>query len=216
MSNDIHPNLEQMIPLVEGIAKTIGKHCEVVLHDFTKLPDSIIAIANGHVTGRGVGSPQTEHSLSVIKKKKNFENLINYSAKTFDGKLLKSSSFFVKDENNKAIGVLCINLDVTAITAASRVLEDMTFIEKEAKEEQASYPSHVNNILNKIVAETVDKAVSPVAYLSKEDKVDIVKKLDEQGAFLIKGAIDYVAEVLCVSRYTVYNYLVEVRGEEEQ
>ncbi len=213
MSNEIHPNLAQMIPLVEGIAKTMGKHCEVVLHDFNKLPDSIIAIANGHVTGRGVGSPQTEHSLSVIKRKKNFANLINYSSKTFDGKVLKSSSFFIKDEKDEAIGVLCINIDITAIRAASMILNDMTFFETKEKEEQ-EYPSHVNDVLNKIVAETVEKAVTPVAYLSKEDKVNIVKKLDEQGAFLIKGAIDYVADVLCVSRYTVYNYLVEVREEE--
>jgi predicted transcriptional regulator YheO len=51
----------------------------------------------------------------------------------------------------------------------------------------------------------------PVAYMTKDDKVEIVRTLDQKGAFLIKGAIDYVAKVLCVSRYTVYNYLDEVR-----
>ena len=47
--------------------------------------------------------------------------------------------------------------------------------------------------------------------MTKDDKVEIVRTLDQKGAFLIKGAIDYVAKVLCVSRYTVYNYLDEVR-----
>ena len=51
------------------------------------------------------------------------------------------------------------------------------------------------------------------AYLTKDEKVQIVNKLDRQGAFLIKGAIDYVAKVLCVSRYTIYNYLDEIRVE---
>lgn len=213
MSQSIHPNLKQMIPFVHGVAKTIGKHCEVVLHDFSKLPDSIIAISNGHVTGRAVGSPQTEHSLSVIKHKKNDSDFISYSSKTIDGKLLKSSSFFIRDENGVAIGVFCINIDLTAIVAASMILDDMSALEPTKKEDKAENPAHVMEILNKIVEETVEKAVSPVAYLSKEHKVDIVKKLDEQGAFLIKGAIDYVAEVLCVSRYTIYNYLVEVRED---
>jgi predicted transcriptional regulator YheO len=47
--------------------------------------------------------------------------------------------------------------------------------------------------------------------MSKEEKVQICKQLDAQGAFLIKGAIDYVAAILCVSRYTIYNYLDEIR-----
>ena len=60
--------LQGFIPIVEGIAKTFGKNCEVVLHDFSNLQSSIIAIENGHVTGRSVGSPMTEVGLKAIKK----------------------------------------------------------------------------------------------------------------------------------------------------
>ena len=37
------------------------------------------------------------------------------------------------------------------------------------------------------------------------------KDLEEKGVFLIKGAIDYVANSLQVSRYTIYNYLDGIR-----
>ena len=44
--------LRQFIPMVDALGETFGKHCEVVLHDLSTPETSIIAIANGHVTGR--------------------------------------------------------------------------------------------------------------------------------------------------------------------
>jgi len=44
--------LESLKPVVDGIATMFGKNCEVVLHDLRNLERSIVAIANGHVTGR--------------------------------------------------------------------------------------------------------------------------------------------------------------------
>ncbi|WP_336989646.1 helix-turn-helix domain-containing protein [Bacillus infantis] len=48
-----------------------------------------------------------------------------------------------------------------------------------------------------------------------EEKVECVRQLEEKGAFLIKGATDYVANVLGVSKFTVYNYLQKIRTESE-
>ena len=72
-----------------------------------------------------------------------------------------------------------------------------------------------DNKVSTVLAELVNKAIEafgkPVIYMNKDEKVSVVKTLDTQGTFLIKGAIDYVANVLCVSRYTIYNYLDEIR-----
>jgi len=63
----------------------------------------------------------------------------------------------------------------------------------------------------------VDTEVSlfqkPVAYMQKEDKLSIVSKLEQKGIFAVKNAVEYVAECLAVSNFTVYNYLKEVRGK---
>jgi predicted transcriptional regulator YheO len=79
------------------------------------------------------------------------------------------------------------------------------------KEDKGYQGASINEVLCNLVNSVLEASGKPVAYMTKEDKVDIVKVLDQKGAFLIKGAIDYVAKVLCVSRYTVYNYLDEVR-----
>ena len=89
----------------------------------------------------------------------------------------------------------------------TNIIDDADFDE----DSDESYGSTVNEMLSSIVNKTLDSVGKPVAFISKDEKVNIVQLLDDKGVFLIKGAIDYVAKVLCVSRYTVYNYLDEIR-----
>ena len=49
--------------------------------------------------------------------------------------------------------------------------------------------------------------------LDKEDKVAVVRYLDNKGAFLIKKSAERVADFLGISRFTVYNYLNEAQEE---
>jgi predicted transcriptional regulator YheO len=203
-----------MIPLVEGIANTFGKNCEVILHDIRNPQSSIVAIANGHVTGRTVGSPMSEYGLAALRRGQFDKPIVNYRKKTKEGKLLKSTSLFVKDDSGQLIGFLCINYDISELTIAKNIINDLSNImdDNDFDEEATdSYGSTVNEMLSSIVNKTLEAVGKPVAFISKDEKVNIVQLLDDKGVFLIKGAIDYVAKVLCVSRYTVYNYLDEIR-----
>lgn len=212
MSTSIHPILKSIMPIVEGIAKTFGKNCEVVLHDFNNFQSSIIAIENGHVTGRSLGSPMTEVGLQAIRKGNTNDSILNYTGKSTDGRALKSSTMFINDDKGQVIGCLCINFDMSELIVAQNAIQELTQTENKEDLKQSDYLSNsVNDVLSSIVTNTLEELGKPVAYMSKDEKVNIVKRLDEQGAFLIKGAIDYVAKVLCVSRYTIYNYLDEIR-----
>jgi len=214
MSKELHPILKGMIPLVDGIASTFGKNCEVVLHDIRRPQSSVIAIANGHITGRSIGSPMTEYGLATLRKGQFDKPIVNYRKKPKDGKFLKSSSLFIKDEKGKLIGFLCINYDISELTIARNIINDFTNIIEDTdfdEDSGESFGSTVNEMLSSIVNKTLESVGKPVAFISKEEKVNIVQTLDQKGVFLIKGAIDYVAKVLCVSRYTVYNYLDEIR-----
>ncbi|MCT4621432.1 MAG: PAS domain-containing protein [Marinisporobacter sp.] len=212
MEKSINPILKAIVPLVRGIAQTFGKNCEMVLHDFCSGKSSIIAIENGHVTGRSIGSPMTEAGLKAVQKGNVKEPVINYTGKTTDGRVLKSSTMPIKDENGEVIGLLCINFDMSTLIVAQNAITEIMQVEDPDRVKNNHYPTNnVNDVLTNIVTSTIHELGKPVAYMNKEEKVNIVKRLDEQGAFLIKGAIDYVAKILCVSRYTIYNYLDEIR-----
>lgn len=212
MGRTVHPIMKRYIPIVKGIAGTFGSNCEVVLHDFSDLNHSIVAIENGEVTSRDSNSSMTDHSLQQVKAGNTQKDTINYSGKGSDGRTIKSTTMFIRDDTNKVIGCLCINFDVTEFSIAKRALTEMLdFGGEPAKIDKSS--KKINDVLSEVVQTKIDDIGKPVAYLNKDEKVKIVNQLDGQGVFLIKGAIDYVADILCVSRYTIYNYLDETREE---
>lgn len=46
---------------------------------------------------------------------------------------------------------------------------------------------------------------------TKKDKVEIVRQMQEKGLFIVRGCVEMAARVLGVTRYTVYNYLDEIK-----
>lgn len=217
MSENIHPLLRNLIPLAEGIARTFGKNCEVSICDISNPQHSIIAIFNGHVTGKDVGDAMSDIVLRSISEGTLGEDKINISSKSDDGKLLKSSCIFIRDERDKVIGSLCINYDISEFVMFDNIIRDFCQTENKNSIEYAfeANDNNVNDVLANMVDSTLKSFGKPVNFMTKDEKVYIVKLLDSKGIFLIKGAIDYVARVLCVSRYTVYNYLDEVRASGE-
>jgi predicted transcriptional regulator YheO len=65
----------------------------------------------------------------------------------------------------------------------------------------------VNDVLEHLVEQAVADVGKAPAHMTREEKIQVVKTLEKQGAFLIRGAAEYIAKTLGVSRYTVYNYL---------
>jgi hypothetical protein len=65
----------------------------------------------------------------------------------------------------------------------------------------------VQGTLDRLVKGIEAELGAPLADLGREDKQRAVQMLDEQGAFQLRRAVEEVAEILGVSRFTVYNYL---------
>lgn len=65
-------SIDEVFPLLKGLIEGFGKHfgpnCEFILHDYSKdFSSSIVAIENGHVTGRSVGGSGSKIGLRVMK-----------------------------------------------------------------------------------------------------------------------------------------------------
>ena len=219
-SNRICLELEKYIPLAKTIAEMFGKKCEVLIHDFSNPQHSIIAIENDHVTGRKIGDPITDLALATWKKggygDKKTDRIVNYKTKTKDGRMLKSSSVFIRDNQKKIVGCMCINYDLTEHSMFHKVMDDFctTIDLDEEKSEKGVeiFTDNVNEVLENIIQEAIEKIGIPVSLMQKEDKLMVTKIADEKGAFLIKGAITQIAKEINVSRFTIYNYLEEIKA----
>lgn len=53
----------------------------------------------------------------------------------------------------------------------------------------------------------------PLGRLGREDKQRAVRLLEDRGAFMLRRAVEDVADALGVSRITVYNYLNAIREQ---
>jgi predicted transcriptional regulator YheO len=214
-----NPELKKYIPITKTIAGMFGKKCEVLVHDFSNPQHSIVAIENGHVTGRKIGDPITDLALSVWKKggygNKKTDRIINYKTKSKDGRILKSSTVFIMDNQKKIIGCMCINYDLTEHSMFHKVMDEFcTIVDLDkGKSEKGieTFASDVNEVLKNIIQEAVKKIGRPIPLMQKKDKLMVAKIADEKGAFLIKGAITQLAKEINVSRFTIYNYLEEIK-----
>jgi len=209
--------LEQFIPFVDAIAETFGKNCEVVLHDFRKPDHSIIKIANGHITGREVGGPATDLILSFLEKRgQRNDSLIGYRTKTKKGAELKSTTVFIKNNKDKIVGALCINIDLTPYLSAKNLLDELCLIPNLGYPEienqvTEKFETNINNVINGLVGQSIKRIGKPVVHMRKEDKLNIIRDLKERGLFLIKGTAKRVSRELNVSLPTIYKYLEEIQ-----
>lgn len=213
----MNPLLHQYIPIMKAIAKMFGDDCEVVLHDASDLEHSIVAICNGHVTGRKVGEPLNEVGRYLLTSDffTDVEYVTNYHYKTIAGRKIKSSGIFLRDEQKRVIGLMCINYDLTFMEEVFKRTEQFCNVSKPTPEDELNGNKHffenLETLFDDVFNEAVKQTGKPISVLQKDDKYNIVKYLHQQGVFLVSGNIDIVAERLNVSKYTIYNYLADIK-----
>ena len=212
-NRELHPNLQAALQLVEGIFQMLGSRYEVILLDLSHVESSIVALA-GDVTHRKIGGPVTNYLLQLLQKYgDSAPNSINYRNVTTDGRILRSSTIFIRDENGHIVGSLCINQDLTDYIVASRLHQEMVSFQHPAEEDEAEelFAHDISEVMEDMVRTELGMVQKPVAYMQKEDKLSIVGNLANRGIFDVKGSVEYVAECLGVTNFTVYNYLKELR-----
>jgi predicted transcriptional regulator YheO len=203
---------EFLRPIASGIAKTLGDNlCEIVIHDLAH-PDSSIVCIEGNVTGRRVGGSLTDLGLANLKLGDEQEDILNYLTQTQNGKVLKSSSIMLRDEKGHVFGTLCINIDMSKFIALENLIRELVDFDLQIHIRE-TFSDDINEVLQTLIGDANNKIGRPVEEMSKQDKVRFVAFLDEKGAFNVKKAVPFVAEYLDVSRFTIYNYLKEARGD---
>lgn len=206
--------LPVLIPVMQALAVTVGPQCELVLHDLTRHPDhTIVAIENGAVTGRGIGGPSTNLGLELIRNGSSGEDEYGYQTRTRDGRELRSSSVYFRDRSGTLIGSLCINLDLTPYQAAQRSVDQlMPPREAISAVRDETFASDINEVLEKLIDTALAGTGKAVPMMERADKIEVLRYLDQRGAFAVKRAMDRIARRLGMSRVTAYSYLDQARS----
>ncbi|MFE2426818.1 transcriptional regulator [Streptomyces sp. NPDC059373] len=207
-----------LAPVVPVLAAALRPRTEVILHDLTRIPETIAAIG-GSITGRSVGGPPTDLGLQHFRSGWQ-EHLIGYRTETAEGTPLRSSSIFFHARSGRAVATLCINTDISGVLKAQETLASLahtTELETTVGGPAAQaehFPSSVDQLADGLLRATIAEADVPVDLMKKAHKLNVVRELQKRGFFAIRDGVDLAAQRLKVSRYTVYNYINEIQAEE--
>ena len=214
----IEDEIKLLTSLAKGLAAQFGPSCEVVIHDLKDKPydHTIVAIVNGHVTGRKVGDCGTNLGLEVLRGTNSEGDKHNYFTQTKSGKMLRSTTTYIRNSKDEVIGTICINMDITEFMMARKTISHIIGSagdETNGVETVDEYfTGDINELLDTMIQRSIEFAGKPVARMEKADKIKGITFLDEKGALLIKKSGDRIAKFYDISKYTLYSYLEEIRN----
>lgn len=208
--------LNSYIPFAKTIGEMFGSDCEVVIHDLTLPQSSVIYTINNHVTGREVGQ-SFDHLVKKVLLSDEFKEdyLAGYEFKTDDQRIIKSSTTLIRNSKEHVIGAFCINYDMNLMVQMKDMLDSLMpgntkkkKSQPENESKQESSPQNVEDIVDQLIQQIIANSKHP--FMKRQEKIELIRFMDEKGIFLMKGSVEKVAKQLGISKVTVYSYLDEV------
>lgn len=210
-----HTLLNTYCSTADAVAALVGSHCEVVVHSLEDLNHSVIKVINGSISGRSVGAPLTNLAFDFVQtSERTGVNCFGpYYSLSVDGKKIRSVTNIIRGENNRIIGLICFNMDLSV--PFYEVMQQYIIGEAEPSTEiHEIFPHTVEELINHMLDEAiVFSSANPAAPVS-ERNASAIRFLTGKGVFQIKNAVDIVAHGLGISRTSVYNYLREIKEKD--
>ena len=205
--------LELLKQLADGLARQFGPDCEIVIHDLTHqdLEHSVAYIKNGHISNRRAGDGPSKVVLETMHKDPaSLTDHLGYLTRTSEGKILKSSTMYIRNAEGAAIDyLLSINYDITGLLTVDRSIKALidTEPQEDVKKQPEQIVHNVNDLLDSLIEQSVALIGKPVALMNKEEKVTAIQFLNDAGAFLITKSGDKVSRYFGISKFTLYSYI---------
>src|SRR5690606_23660553 len=200
--------------IADGISVMFGSNCEVVIHDLENSESSILYITNNHVTEREIGDKLDLLGIREIDDLYKGIDLVNLKGVSKNNHLLKCSTFHAKGEDyHFALGV---NFDYTSLLMVQNVVNDFTHVGDSIEIAASEKDENLERKLDEFYKKAIDHIGKPIPFMRKKERVEMIRFLQDKGAFSIHKSIPIIAEKMKVSRYTIYNYLREIKEEQAQ
>lgn len=211
--------IELLTQVVSGMAKLLGEDTEIILHDLTTR--RVVYMSNNEISGRDDSYRINPAVYDVINNLADGEgHLVGYATKSTSGRMLRSSHFMFTDEENRPAAMICINQDIAKMQHVIDYLQKMIDFNK-TDEEYGLHPKDLpgENYIKHVAVQAANEIISsvdPKELAMKAGKMEVLRLCKQKGLLEIRDAIPHLASALSISQATLYNYLREIRTEEEQ
>jgi len=204
-----HP-LTPFIPVCDAVATLFSPHVEAVLHDLET--GLIFHIANAFSKRRPGDSSLNQAGLTSTLE----DDVIGpYGKSNWDGRRLKAITSVLRDTAGKPVGLLCINHDIEAFAGIFDQLKSMMDIAAPLPKTSALMAEDWREAVNAVIGEFLATHRTSLAGLTSTEVDGLLALLETRGVFAIRKAVPYVAEILKLSRATIYNRLGAIRQKQD-
>ncbi|EJG4600250.1 PAS domain-containing protein [Enterococcus faecalis] len=205
--------------MLDGLGNFFGSTHEVILHSLENLESSAIKIINGHFSNRKEGAPITDMALKMLSQ---VESEHDYAVKPYynknqKGVILKSSTIPVIGENDRIIGLICINmhLEMPLIDYLQDLLPSG---QQNDMSQELKNSEHFSDNIDELITTSLTKVKQAVesdpnvSHLNQNK--EIVIRLYDQGIFNLKDSVIKIADRLGISKNTIYLHIRNHKKEE--
>lgn len=203
-------SLTPFIPVCDAVATLFSPHVEAVLHDLET--GLIFHIANAFSRRRSGDSSLNEAGLVSSLD----EDVIGpYGKSNWDGRRLKAITSVLRDAEGEPVGLLCINHDIEAFSGIFDQLKSMMEFAAPMPKTSALMADDWREAVNSVIGDFLAEQRTTLSGLTGTDTDGLIALLDARGVFAIRKAVPYVAEILKLSRATIYNRLGAIRQKQD-
>lgn len=202
--------MNSYISMVDGLGIYLGDGYEIILHSLENLHESVIKIVNGFHSGRKEGAPITDFALGMLAKiqKSKDHSSISYFNKNVHGVILKSTTIPITGDKNRIIGLLCINFytDTPISAIIKNFTPPVTGFSNEL-EPTETFAEDIDDLLISTLKEAKDKILNNPSVSTTNKNKEIIAYLYVRGIFNLKDSVIKVANLLGISKNTVYMHI---------
>lgn len=198
--------------LFDCLQANLGDNAELVLYDLTAPSGPVVAdIRNGRISNGAAGfGKELLSQKNGIWPFQEYAKTYNAIHTTSSGSVLRCSAMCIYDESALPIGCICINQDITETLEVERSLHNLN---KYHGAGLSSYDStNISSVLDSLINDALAHQDVPPEQMDRAQRIEVVRYLNQHGAFLVTKAGERIANLLGISKYTLYSYLDTVRA----
>ncbi len=200
------PFWKQYEPMIQAIVELFHPFVEAAIHDLKE--GKIVAIFH-NISQRKIGELSPLHELNV-----NVQDLPDrfppYYKRNWDGRPLKCTSITLRNSNGNPIGLVCFNVDTSLMHEMQNLLQTFLATQAQADNPVELFGSNAEEQIQLFIQEYLTENQYSMQHLNRDQKKQLVQFLYRKGVFNFKNAAPLVAQLLKISRATVYNHLKEL------
>ncbi|MCR4710801.1 MAG: helix-turn-helix domain-containing protein [Clostridia bacterium] len=208
--------------LLDMLYAQFGETCNITLYSISNGKGKVVG-TRGNMLAEQIGDPMPDYILKEYPEaKRTPQKAFGFINRQVPGFLLRTSLKFITGENDELIGCLSISHNLMQIKMIMSFLEEFYRSDSYLKEnEPAADPTAITSVQD-FVSRTIDTFMnerlggSDFARLPRIEKLKLIEELERKGIFQVKGSVEIIAKKVSLTKFSIYNYLDEIRTGDEK